>query len=75
MTVLFALNIDDPADPEPPTITVLTDLHFSRYSACIGPGNSNSKKSLSHTKSVDYWAPTLFKIVDILKEDGIKTFL
>ena len=69
------MNIDDLADPEPPTIAYVTFEHFSLYSAVIGPGAYNSKNSLSHTKSVDSWAATLFKIVDILNEAGINTFL
>jgi len=75
MTVLEALNIVDLAEPEPPTIAYFTEAHFCWYSAVIGPGASNSKNSLSQTKSADYWAATLLKIVDILKDEGINTFL
>jgi len=75
ITVALALNILELAEPDPPTITFLTEEHISLYSAANGPGGSSSKKSLSQTRSSDSCAYTLLRILDMFMVLGMKTFL
>ena len=73
---LFALNTaEDPACPWPATMTFSTLWHMSLYSAATGPGKSASKNSLSQTRSTDYYALTDFRMRDMLKLEGMNTFL
>jgi len=75
ITVALALNMVELAEPDPATITFLTDLHISLYSAATGPGGSSSKKSLSQTISRDSCACTLLRILDMFMVLGMNTFL
>jgi hypothetical protein len=49
--------------------------HFVLYSLALASGSSISKNGWSQTRSTDSYAAILFKILDMLKVLGIKTFL
>ena len=62
-----------PSVPSPATTTFSTAEHISLYSAATGPGSSASKTALSHTRSTEACAFMLFRTLDRLKVDGMKT--